>query len=64
MYTKDIDVENVDNGRITGSRLHKDIGPIEGGEYLYWQVVGSKIITAVSLKMLKRLRREVIRSWL
>ena len=64
MYTKDIDVENVDNGRITGSRLHKDIGPTECSEYLYWQVVGSKIITAVSLKMLKRLRREVIRSWL
>lgn len=63
MYTKDIDVKNVDNGRITGSKLHKEIGPIESSEYFYWQVVGSKVITAVSLKMLKRLRQEVIRSW-
>lgn len=64
MYTHDIDIKKVDNGRITGSKPHREIGPIESTEYLYWQVVGSKVITAVSLKMLEKLRLEVIGSWL
>lgn len=63
MHTGDIDVKNVDNGRISISKSHKEIGPIESSKYLYWQVVGSKVITAVSLKMLNMLRQEVVRSW-
>lgn len=63
MYTEDIDVKNVDNGRINISKSNKEIGPIESSEYLYWQIVGSKVITAVSLKMLNILRQEVIKSW-
>lgn len=64
MYTQEIDIGRVDNARITGSKPHRGIGPIESTEYLYWQVVGSNGITAVSLKMLKKLRQEIVKSWL